>query len=482
MIKMSFSGGRGQRRSSTRDLLHVACLAATALVSAVAGGVSLPGVAGAQERAISLYNIHNGEKITIVFKKDGQYVPKALERLNFFLRDWRSNEPTKIDPRLFDLLAAIHEELGSQRPIHVVSGYRSPKTNAMLRRTRGGQAKRSQHMFGRAIDVHFPDISIRQLRYSAMVRQVGGVGYYPTSALPFVHVDTGRVRHWPRMSRQELALLFPRGRSRHVPSDRRPLQRTDVAWAKQKYPQLASVLGRFHQMRTNGRSLPQPPVPDWSTQTQVAAAVPRPAVPRPATPPHSGLALASTGPSWPRAPRSQPAPRLVAAPKLLAKTAPETRAPSAATSHNKNDGDLARRMLTRLAALASRDQAPATSRPPPKVRYAGLTPPAPQPAAWISAPAFDEEHPEEMSYRPFPIAPYLTLTSSSDDAALVKLAQPDPAQTVASLDNADQLETTRLTRGRAMAAAPRVHRFQGAAIHTVAFIRPGELQRTALAQ
>ncbi|MEO1649601.1 MAG: DUF882 domain-containing protein [Pseudomonadota bacterium] len=132
----------------------------------------------ANERAISFYNIHTRENLTIVYKRNGKYIKSALEKLNWFLRDWRANVPTKMDPKLFDLLADIHRELGSERPIHVISGFRSPKTNAMLRRTRGGQARRSFHMLGKAIDVHFPDVPVRQLRYSALVRQVGGVGYY----------------------------------------------------------------------------------------------------------------------------------------------------------------------------------------------------------------------------------------------------------------------------------------------------------------
>ncbi|MEO1265880.1 MAG: YcbK family protein, partial [Pseudomonadota bacterium] len=204
----------------------------------------------ASERVISLYNIHTKDNITVVFKRGGRYDQAALKRLNWFLRDWRQGTQTKIDPKLFDLLSDIHTELGSQRPIHVISGFRSPKTNALLRKTRGGQARKSRHMRGQAIDVHFPDVPVRQLRYSALVRQAGGVGYYPTSSLPFVHVDTGRVRHWPRMSRTELALLFPSGRTRHVPSDRKPLTRADYRNAKSKRPKLAIQVAQFRAMRS----------------------------------------------------------------------------------------------------------------------------------------------------------------------------------------------------------------------------------------
>ena len=150
-----------------------------------------------QTRTISLYNIHTKETITVEYKKDGKYVPAAMEKINWILRDWRKNEATQMDPALIDLLWEIHTELGSEEPIHIISGYRSRATNDMLRKTRGGQAKQSRHILGKAADVHFPDVPLRRLRYSALVRERGGVGYYPTSAIPFVHVDTDRVRAWP---------------------------------------------------------------------------------------------------------------------------------------------------------------------------------------------------------------------------------------------------------------------------------------------
>ncbi|MGI9383819.1 MAG: YcbK family protein, partial [Methyloligellaceae bacterium] len=140
----------------------------------------------------------------------------------------RRNEPTKMDPELFDLMWEMHQELGSQKPIHLISGYRSRRTNNSLRRRRGGQARNSRHILGKAADIHFPDVSVKQLRNSALVRERGGVGYYPTSSIPFVHVDTDRVRHWPRLPRQELAALFPSGKSKHVPRDGRPITRKDV--------------------------------------------------------------------------------------------------------------------------------------------------------------------------------------------------------------------------------------------------------------
>jgi len=186
------------------------------------------------ERALTLYNIHNEERLEIIYKRDGQYIPHAMTMINHFMRDWRRNEPTKMDPALIDLMWELHTELGSREPIHLISGYRSKKTNNMLRRTRGGQGRKSQHLLGKAADLHFPDVSVKQLRNSALVREIGGVGYYPTSAIQFVHVDTGRVRHWPRLPRQELALLFPSGKTQHRPKGGKPITKRDheVAMAK----------------------------------------------------------------------------------------------------------------------------------------------------------------------------------------------------------------------------------------------------------
>jgi uncharacterized protein YcbK (DUF882 family) len=151
--------------------------------------------------------------------KDGKRIPEAMQKINWILRDWRKDEPTEMDPDLIDLVWEVHTELGSAEPIHIISGFRSRSTNDMLRRTVGGQASESRHILGKAMDVHFPDVPVKKLRYSALIRERGGVGYYPTSATPFVHLDTDRVRAWPRLPRTELALLFPSGRTQHQPSE-----------------------------------------------------------------------------------------------------------------------------------------------------------------------------------------------------------------------------------------------------------------------
>ncbi|MEM1307117.1 MAG: DUF882 domain-containing protein, partial [Pseudomonadota bacterium] len=377
---------------------------------------------GAKERAIALYNIHTRENITIVYKRGGKFVKPALKKLNWFLRDWRQDQEITIEPKLFDLLFDIHKELGSERPIHVISAYRSPRTNAMLRKSRGGQARKSYHMRGMAIDVHFPDVSIRQLRYSALIRERGGVGYYPTSSIPFVHVDVGRVRHWPRMKRQELALLFRRGRSRHIPSDGKPLRPADVAAAKKARPQLAMTVASFHDLRRYGPRNRN----TWSAGTQIArASVPRTA-PRPPAP-----RLVASAMTLPRLRRAEPAPRLVAPPRLAATAAAGQGMLQHLASLGARDKPVSTdgKRLDQLASLASTPTAAPNNAPlsahGARTAVGGLPKPGAGPRAidsetsWVPAPEFDDDHSEEMFYTPFPVSPYLTDTPSVDDDALV---------------------------------------------------------------
>lgn len=124
----------------------------------------------------------------------GRYLPTALSAVSHLLRDFRTGDEHPIDPRLLDLLHALHVSIGSQRPFEIISGYRSPGTNAMLRTHGGGVASGSLHMQGRAIDLRVGDVPLASLRDAALALRRGGVGYYPTSN--FVHVDTGRVRRW----------------------------------------------------------------------------------------------------------------------------------------------------------------------------------------------------------------------------------------------------------------------------------------------
>ncbi|MFK0684368.1 DUF882 domain-containing protein [Ochrobactrum sp. BD67] len=203
-------------------------LAAAAVLLALS-----PSQASAETRSLKLYYVHTGEKAEIVFKRNGRFDAQGLKKLNVFLRDWRRNEPTKMDPRLFDLVWQVYRSSGSSQYITVVSAYRSPATNAMLRSRSAntGVAKKSQHMLGRAMDFYIPGVPLAKLRGIGMRYQIGGVGYYPRSGSPFVHMDVGNVRSWPRMSRRELLALFPDGKTAHLPADGKPLPGYEQALA-----------------------------------------------------------------------------------------------------------------------------------------------------------------------------------------------------------------------------------------------------------
>jgi len=148
----------------------------------------------APERTLSFYNTRTGEEWNRVYWCQGDYVPEALEEINYLLRDHRTNEVKEIDPRLLDLLYDLNEKLNSRGPFQVVSGYRSPETNALLRRRSRRIARHSLHIEGMAVDIRLPDRNMRQLAKAALSMQSGGVGYYPRRQ--FVHVDTGKVRRW----------------------------------------------------------------------------------------------------------------------------------------------------------------------------------------------------------------------------------------------------------------------------------------------
>ncbi len=166
-------------------------------------------VANGDTRTISLHHIHTNEDITITFKRDGRYDEEALKKLNWFVRDWRKEEEIAMDPRLFDLVWEASREVGGDKVIHVVCGYRSPATNAMLRARSSGVAKFSQHPLGKAMDFFIPGASLEELRNTGLRLQRGGVGYYPTSGSPFVHLDVGNVRHWgPAIGDAEMARIM----------------------------------------------------------------------------------------------------------------------------------------------------------------------------------------------------------------------------------------------------------------------------------
>ncbi len=184
-----------------------------------------------ETRTLSFHHTHSGEDLTVTFKRDGRYDEEALKQLNHFLRDWRTQEATTMDPHLFDIIWEAYRDVDGKKPIQIISAYRSPETNAMLRRRSSGVARFSQHMLGHAMDFYIPDVPLEQIRYAGLRLQRGGVGFYPTSGSPFVHLDTGGIRHWPRMTHDQLARVFPDGRTVHVPADGVPLKGYELARA-----------------------------------------------------------------------------------------------------------------------------------------------------------------------------------------------------------------------------------------------------------
>ena len=150
----------------------------------------------------------NVTNVPMTYMVNGKHVPSELKKINHLLRDWRRNAVTKMDTETIDLMWELHADLGSKAPIHIISGYRSAETNAMLKNIGRNVAKKSMHIQGKAIDLYFPDVPTERVRNSALVREVGGVGYYPRSgASGFIHVDSGRVRHWPGIGSSQLAKI-----------------------------------------------------------------------------------------------------------------------------------------------------------------------------------------------------------------------------------------------------------------------------------
>jgi uncharacterized protein YcbK (DUF882 family) len=204
---------------------------AAALLLAAAGSVH-DAAALNETKTLSFHHTHSGEDLTVTFKREGRYDEAALKQLNHFLRDWRTQEQTVMDRRLFDILWEVYRDVDGKQPIQIISSYRSPATNAMLRRRSSGVARSSQHMLGHAMDFYIPGVPLEQIRFAGLRLQRGGVGFYPTSGSPFVHLDTGSVRHWPRMTHDQLARVFPDGKTVHLPTDGVPLKNYELAKAE----------------------------------------------------------------------------------------------------------------------------------------------------------------------------------------------------------------------------------------------------------
>ncbi|OAN44695.1 hypothetical protein A6A04_07665 [Paramagnetospirillum marisnigri] len=146
------------------------------------------------ERSLHLYNTHTGESLKTVYWAEGQYQTKTIAQISRFLRDHRSGQVHPIDPRLLDVMASVQRKVGAKGAIHIISGYRSPSTNAILASYSDGVATHSLHTVGKAVDIRLPGHQTRHVGKAAKILKAGGVGIYPDS--DFVHIDTGKFRTW----------------------------------------------------------------------------------------------------------------------------------------------------------------------------------------------------------------------------------------------------------------------------------------------
>ncbi len=179
-------------RYTRRDFLRIGSgFMAASLAPTCAWSALLP---EHSRRSLAFYNTHTGERLNVCFYKDGLYCSDAMQQVNTILRDHRTGDVHAMDTRLIDLLYRVNQRLKPGAPFHIISGYRSPKTNNQLRKNSNGVAKFSFHMLGRAIDIRLPGCDTRKLRQACLDLKLGGVGYYARS--DFVHVDTGAVRTW----------------------------------------------------------------------------------------------------------------------------------------------------------------------------------------------------------------------------------------------------------------------------------------------
>jgi uncharacterized protein YcbK (DUF882 family) len=181
------------RVMTRRTFLRLSAIAAVPLFSsplALSNALALPKT----KRSLSLYNTHTGETVTTAYWESGKYLSQPLFEINYILRDHRTDQVMPIDLDLLDLLYAVRVRMLTQQPFHIISGYRSPETNAWLCRLNRGVVENSLHLCGKAVDIRLPGCGLPSLRSVAMDLKRGGVGFYPRS--DFIHVDVGRVRCW----------------------------------------------------------------------------------------------------------------------------------------------------------------------------------------------------------------------------------------------------------------------------------------------
>lgn len=391
-----------------------------------------------ETRTLSMYNIHTKENLTVTFKRDGKYDDAALKQLNHFMRDWRADKETNMDPALIDLIWTLHKQLGSNEAVNLICGHRTAQTNESMRKKGGGQAKRSQHILGKAADITFPDVPVKVLRNSALIQEHGGVGYYPTSGIPFVHVDTGNVRMWPRIPRLELAALFPNGRTRYLPTDGKPITQADYKLALSK---------------------------GMVNKTMFAAATPSAKAKWQSAPDTDVFAEAE---SDAEAETDTPRPILASlAPPVISEDPHEPGTPPA-------------KLFTYASASMSvpffghKDKAP---------KPAAAPLPSYQDAEVVSAPEADDDHPDALAYVPFEIAGLMTDASVTYSRTVAPLSPPDQQNLDYLFDDMDQPTALTLRKSSGYVSLAAAQRFSGQAIRSIyAEVQPQAAAPTRLAQ
>lgn len=398
--------------------------------------------ASGETRTLSMFNIHTKEAITVTFKKDGRYDQDALKQLNHFMRDWRKDQQRDMDPELVDLIWTLHQQLGSQVPVKLICGYRTASTNESLRRKGGGQAKASQHILGKAADIVFPDVAVKTLRNSALIQEWGGVGYYPTSGVPFVHVDTGRVRMWPRIPRLELAALFPKGQTKYLPLDGKPITQADYRLAMAK-----GLPGR----NTLLASVSPTPKPEAEPATQAAVQPVVQPIIQTAFHPEAAFRrepALHAEPEPPQAIFASYVPDTQAAAPAVTSLLPEQAAPLPEHKHfvyaNAGGG-----------------------LPLPKPALGEHSLPVYRSAAVVGAPEVDEDHPEETSYVPFAIAVLMSNTSITYNHLVAHLTHPEQKDLSYLFENMDRPLAATFRKSSGYQGLAAAQTFSGRAVRSV---------------
>ena len=433
----------------------VVLLTAAAWWSATTYGANALG----ETRTLSIFNIHTKETITVTFKRDGKYDEDALTRLNTFMRDWRVNKETKMDPVLIDHIWTLHKELGSTVPVHLICGYRTAETNANLRKHGGGQAKKSQHILGKAADITFPDVPVKVLRNSALVWEWGGVGYYPTSGVPFVHVDTGNVRMWPRMPRLELAALFPDGHSKYTPADGKPITMADYKLAQ------AQGLVKQTQIAMAVRVKPAPEADDLADADDVIDSGPD------SEGSDATAVVAQNEPEAVPEPAAAPSPELPR--PILAAYTPDSPVEHEISADAHEQGTPP--PPQRLFAYASAGGMP--SLPSFHAKPAPAPLPVYRDAEVVGAPEVDDDHAEEESYVPFEIAGLMTDASVAYSRTVAPMTHPDQGAIDYLFEDMDHPTSLTLRKSSGYAGLAAAQRFQGQAVRSLyAGIEPAARQ------